>query len=187
MKLNYQSTYLKYLLLITTGVTTLMLTACSSLAPVKEPISETEACSRLNELIADHPNKFVKHKKNKRPTRRVTIWSATAPFPTANNCEVWEWSSGLHGFVCDWIGKDGMESAKADYQEAQQIIRNCLSEPWQAESHSTTSGGQNTVYSKVGSKTIVSIRYFQETNSIMKNWHTVLYIGDRSNLKAKVK
>ncbi len=186
MKLICQSTYLKSFLLLTTGMIALMLSGCSSLAPVKEPISEAEACSQLTGLIADHPNKFANHKKHKRLTRKLTIWSATPPFPTANNCEVWEWSSGLYSFVCDWDGKDGMESAKADYQEAQQIIRSCLSEPWQAESHLTTSGGENTVYSKAGSKTIVSIRYFQETRSIIKNWHTVLYIGDRSNLKTGV-
>ena len=186
MKKISPSYFSKSLFILSAGATFLLMTACSGQATKEETITDAEACELLNGLIADHSNKFAKHKKNKRDLINMNTWDAIEPFPSASNCQIWEWSSGLHSYICNWNSKNGMEVAKADYLEGQHIIQSCLGKDWQAKSNTTTTGGENTLYRKSGSKTIVSIRYFKKSRSILEDWHTTLYIGDNNNLKAAV-
>ena len=173
----------KLIILLTGIMTIMMMTSCTEFAK-KEPLSEAESCIQLTEIIADHPNKFAKHKQKKRVVRHYVSWTTSSPFPTAENCEIWEWSTGLNSFICHWKQKDGMDSAKQSYQEGNQIIQSCLSDGWQVESTKTSTGGEHSRYTKQGLKTIVSIRYFKPTG-LFDNWKTTLYIGDKNNLNAK--
>ena len=186
MKKTNQSYFLKPLLVIATAATFLLMTACSGLFSKNEPLSKSEACEHINELIAAHPNKFADQKKIRRVHRMMSSWTAESPFPLARNCKVLKWSGGLHGFVCKWDAKKGMETAKADYLEGQRIIQSCLGNDWQEETNTTKSGGEHTRFSKADSKTIVSIRYFRQSRGILRNWFTALYIGDNSNLTSAV-
>ena len=104
----------------------------------------------------------------------------------ANNCQVWEWSTGLYSYICNWKSKGGMETAKSDYTEGKRIMRACLNEDWQSISRETKNGGEYTLFSKPKSKTFVEIRYFKEPRSIFDDWHTTVIISDKSNLKAKL-
>lgn len=167
------------------GIAALLTASCSSMMSKPEPLSETEACKRLTGIIADHPNKFNKHKKDKRIIDFLNTWTAIEPFPTAKNCKVWEWSTGLNSYTCSWISDNGKDGAKAGYEEGKAIISRCLGKQWSAGNNPTSTGGKHTYFYQNNSKTYVSIRYFKEQRSIMENWHTVLYIGDKSNLKAK--
>jgi hypothetical protein len=166
------------------AIAAILTTSCGG-TPKKEPLTEMEACDRLNGLITDHPDKFKKYKKGFTRIRNLNSWSVIKVFPQAQECKVWEWSSGLNNYICNWKSKDGREEAQTDYQEAKRIISNCLSDEWQSKTNYTTSGGEHTLFEKPGSKTIVSIRYFRESRGWTKDWHTVLTIGDKSNLKAK--
>ena len=186
MKKTNQSYFLKPLFVITIVATFLLMTACSGLSSTKEPLSESEACEHINELIAAHPNKFVEQKKTKRVHRMMSSWTAESPFPLARNCKVLRWSEGLHGFVCKWDAKKGMETAKADYLEGQRIMQSCLGNDWQEETNTTRTGGEHTRFSKSDSKTIVSIRYSRQSRGILRKWFTALYIGDNSNLASAV-
>ncbi len=163
----------------------LLTTSCSEIErAARKPISEEEACTRLKGLIADHPNNFKKYQKSLRRVRNLNTWSAEKVFPMAENCQVWEWSTGLHSYICNWQARDGMASAKADYQDGNRIIQSCLGPEWEPQTNTTQSGGERTVYRKEGSKTLVGIRYFKESRSIIGSWHTVVTIGDDSNLRA---
>jgi hypothetical protein len=186
MKKTNQSYFLKSLLVITTVASFLLMTACSGLTSKKEPLSESEACEHLNELIAAHPNKFAEQKKTMQVHKTMHTWKVQSPFPLASNCQVMKWSSGLHGFVCKWNSKGGMEEAKADYLKGQQIIQSCLGNDWQEQTSPTKTGGERAHFSKSDSETVVSIRYFKGTRGILRNWHTVLYIGDESNFNSAV-
>jgi len=186
MKKTTPSCFLKSLLVITTVATFLLMTACSGLTSKKEPLSESEACEHLNELVAAHPNKFAEQKTIKRVNRKMNSWTVPSPFPLAKKCMVLEWSTGLHAFVCKWDSKSGMETAKADYLEGQRMIQSCLGNDWQEETSATKTGGERARFSKSGSETVVSIRYFKGSRGILKNWFTALYIGDRSNLNTAV-
>lgn len=185
MKLLSQIKFYQSILLIITGAAALLTASCTGLSPKQEPLNEAAACTRLQSLIADHPNKFKQHKKNKRTVRNMNTWTAIAPFPSAHNCQIWEWSTGLNSYICNWKSDDGMPGAQAGYQEGEGIIQRCLGKQWTAHSNKTTSGGEHTYFNKPGSNTYVSIRYFKESRSFTENWHTVLYIGDKSNLKAQ--
>ena len=171
--------------LLAVSIAAILTTSCGG-SPKKDPLPEQEACNQLNGLIADHPQKFEKYKKGFNRVRNLNSWSVIKVFPQAEECRVWEWSSGLTNYICNWKSKDGMEGAKTDYQVAKRIIRSCLSDQWQPKTNTTTSGGEHTRFEKPGSKTVVSIRYFKESRGWVRSWHTVLTIGDRSNLKAKV-
>lgn len=186
MKKTNPSYFLKHLLVITTVATFLLMTACSGVTSKKEPLSESEACKSLNELIAAHPNKFTEQKKTMRVHKTMHSWTAQSPFPLASNCQVIMWSTGLHGFVCKWNSKNGLETAKADYLEGQRIIQSCLGNDWQEETSTTKTGGERARFSKSGSETIVSIRYFKGSRGILRNWYTTLYVGDRNNLNTAV-
>ena len=170
MKKTIQSNFLKPLLVIITVATFLLVTACSGFSSKKEPLSESEACKKLNELIAAHPNKFAEQKTIKRVNRKMNSWTVPSPFPLAKNCMVLEWSTGLHGFVCKWDSKSGMETAKADYLEGQRMIQSCLGNDWQEETSVTKTGGERARFNKSGSKTGVSISYFRGARGVMRNW-----------------
>jgi hypothetical protein len=150
--------------------------SCSNLEPKREAMSEEEICTQLHGIIDAHPDEFVGYKKNKRFTRRMTIWDATVLFPEADDCQVWEWSDGLDNYFCEWKADD-INGAKADFQKAEGILKRCLGPQWTHQTNTTTSGGEHTRFSKEGSKTIVSIRYFKD-----EYWQTALYIGDKSNV-----
>ena len=192
MKLPGKANYSIFPVLLAVGLAALITTSCSQFASKPEPLTEAEACDRVKLLIADHPNKFNKHKKNKRVSSTLysvgpgmTTWTATQPFPSARNCQIWEWGSGLTNYICDWRSDDGKQGAEAGYLEGKQILESCLGNEWTAKTNQTTSGGMHTYFSLPGSKTFVSIRYFKEQRSIREKWHTVLYIGDKSNLPAQ--
>jgi len=174
---------MRKLIILLTGIISIMMTGCTELAK-KEQLSEAESCVQLTKIIADHPNKFAKHKQKKRVVRHYVSWTTSSPFPTAKSCEIWEWSTGLNSFICNWEQKNGIDSAKKAYQEGNQIIKSCLSDGWQVESNKTSTGGEHSRYTKQDSKTIVSIRYFKPTG-LFDNWKTMIYIGDKNNLNAK--
>ena len=178
--------FLKTKTLFTAVLLAILTTSCSEIErAARKPIPEEEACTRLKGLIADHPHNFKKYKKSLRRVRNLNTWSAEKVFPMADNCQVWEWSTGLTSYICNWQARDGLESAKTDYKDGNRIIQSCLGPAWESQSNTTTSGGERTVYSKPGSKTLVGLRYFKESRSMFGRWHTVVTIGDESNLNAK--
>lgn len=173
----------KPLLLLTA---TLLTVSCAQFSPKPKPLSNQEACNRLQELIIDHSEGFVHHRKNKRVLKSLNVWTGTQVFPVTKQCEVWEWSTGLFSYICRWESKDGLETAKADYSEGQEIISSCLSKDWQSRSKTTQSGGEYTLFSKPNMKTVVEIRYFKTARSIIDHWNTSIIISDENNLKAKL-
>lgn len=181
MKFLHKPIYAKAFMALAGAV---LAASCSSVTSKTDAISDAESCSRLNSLIADHPNKFEHHKKNKRFLRKLTLWDATDPYPGAHNCEVWEWSTGLTSYMCEWESKAGKEGALAGYHKGIGIITDCLGSEWVAEANTTTTGGERTTFSKSDVPTVISIRYFKD-NSLFENWSTVFYIGDRSNLNTE--
>ncbi len=161
----------------------LLLAACADISENKPTLSEAESCSRLKGLIKSHRDQFKQYKKSLRRVRNLNSWSAEQVFPSAENCNIWEWSSGLHTYICDWQAGHGKESAIADYNEGRRIIENCLGPAWQADSQ-TTRSGERTLYQKAGVKTVISLRYLEEPRSWFERWHTVVAIGDKNNLNA---
>ena len=160
-------------------------TSCSNLSKPKEPLTEAQACLQINNLISDHANKFKEHKKSqKRRNRLMTSWAAQKVFPAAEECEIWEWSTGLYNYNCNWKTKTQQETQQ-DYQEAITVVKSCLNDEWQSKSTTTKSGGKRTSFEKSGLKTQISLRYFKEPRSLIENWHTTVSIGDKNNLKAK--
>ncbi len=186
MMANIRTNYTNPLPILTIAMVALLVISCSQLGPKPEPISDQEACTRLQGLIADHPKKFIHFRKNKRVHRSLTTWTGTKDFPLANNCQVWEWSTGLYSYICNWKSKGGMETAKSDYTEGKQIMRSCLNTEWKSESKETKNGGEYTLFSNPKSKTFVEIRYFKEPRSIFDDWHTTVIISDKNNLKSKL-
>jgi hypothetical protein len=180
LKLSSPSGFRQLMTLILTSAAAFLLTSCSTVEPKREVMSEAEACSEVNKLIEAHPSEFAGYKKNKRFTRRMTIWDATMQFPNADNCQVWEWSNGLDNYYCEWKADDEKD-AQADFHKAEGILEQCLGPQWTRHKNPTTSGGEHTRFSKEGSKTIVSIRYFKD-----EYWQTALYIGDKSNLNTPI-
>lgn len=169
------------------GSSALGLTSCADLFENKQPLSEAESCTRLKGLIASHQEQFKPYKKSLSRARNLNVWSTDPVFPSAENCAIWEWSSGLYTYLCDWVAEDGRGSAQADYAEGQRIIKNCLGNDWRAsDSQTTQSGGEHIFYQKPGVDTIISLRYFKEPRSWIETWHTVVAIGDKNNLNAKL-
>ncbi len=161
---------------------------CSVFTPEKSAMSDSEACVKLNELIADHSNHFKQFKKGRLNANRMTYiqaWNAQRVFSLAQNCQVWEWSTGLTNYYCAWQ-EPGEVQAKASHDKGVAIVEQCLGRQWQTQFDTTTSGGGSTLFSTEGSKTIVSIRYFKESRTIIENWRSTLYVGNESNLDAKV-
>lgn len=165
----------------------LLLSACAPMLENERTLSEAESCKRLQGLIANHADNFRKYKMTLRKVRNMNSWSTEQVFPSAQNCAIWEWSNGLHTYICDWLAEDGQHSARADYNEGQRIIENCLGNAWLADSQVTKSGGESTLYENPDIKTTVSLRYFQEPRSWFEKWRTVIAIGDKNNLKAKLR
>lgn len=165
-------------------LSTVLLSACGTNAVKQEPVSETESCTRLQGLINDHPNQFNNYKKSLTTTKKLNVWTADSVLPSAKQCQVWEWSSGLHSYACEWQVEKGESQAIANYEEAAKVIQNCLGNAWTAETNTTQSGGKRTVYSNPSLPTIVSIRYFEDTAGwkALHSWNNTLIIGDRSNL-----
>jgi len=166
----------------------LISSSCAILTPDKQELSDSEACVKLNELIADHGNNFKQFKKARKNTQRIghmQIWNAERVFPLARNCQVWEWSSGLTNYFCDWKSP-GKLQAKASHDKSADTIGVCLDKQWQSNFVNTQSGGGRTLFYQEGGKTVISIRYFKESRTILENWKTSLYVGDESNLNAEV-
>ncbi|MCX7097029.1 MAG: hypothetical protein NTV43_03875 [Methylococcales bacterium] len=175
---------LNCLLLVSICAAGLTLSACSGLGAKPEKLSDAKFCENLNSLIADHPKQFSQYKKKMATHNRLNIWSATKLFPTAKTCQVWEWSTGLYNYVCDWsTGSDEAQAAN-NYQTGEDAIKSCLGSAWTATTTTTQSGGKHTLYSMPNNPTIVSIRYFKEQGGWSKSWQNTLVIGDKSNLNS---
>lgn len=181
--LNHTNT-LDRLLLVSVCATFITLSACSEISAKPEKQSEAQACENLNGLIADHPNQFSHYKKSLSTHSKLNIWSATKVFPSAENCQVWDWSTGLYNYVCEWSTGNNENQALSNYQEGANIIQSCLGETWTAQTNTTKNGGKNTIYSNIDKSTIVSIRYFQDLRSWSKPWNNTVIIGDKNNLKS---
>ena len=67
--------------------------ACSIFTPEEPEMSDSDACVKLNELIADHANNFKQFRGARKSSNRIEymqIWNAERVFPLAKNCQVWE-------------------------------------------------------------------------------------------------
>jgi hypothetical protein len=164
--------------------TSIAMSACSEMSAKPEKPSETQTCEDLKGLIADHPNQFRQYRKNLSIHRRLNIWSAKKVFPNADNCQIWEWSTGLYNYVCEWETGNNENQAMSNYQEDVNIIQNCLGDEWTAQTNITQSGGKHTLYSTPDKPTIVSIRYFKDLRSWSKPWQNTIIVGDKNNLNA---
>lgn len=162
--------------------------ACSLLTQAPE-LSDAEVCGQLNAIIADHSHNFQQFKKsqvNSRGMMNMRIWKAAQAFPNANNCQVWEWGTGLTNYICTWQEKGGEIEAKASYNKGVKLVHQCLNTQWTSNEITTKSGGIRTVFSQPNGKTIIAVNAFKESRTILDNWKTTLYVGDKSNLKAEV-
>lgn len=168
-------------------IASLLISACGAKAVKQEKLSETEACNRLQGLIEDHPNQFKKYRKNYMPHKLHGSWTADKVIPSAKECQIWEWSTGLFNYACEWTAEEGKSEALANYQEASRIIQSCLGNSWAAKTNTTKSGGENTVYSRDGSPTAVSVRYFEDARGWTSEWVNTVIVGDRNNLKSPLR
>ncbi|GAW87122.1 conserved hypothetical protein [Bathymodiolus platifrons methanotrophic gill symbiont] len=162
--------------------------ACSLFTQTEPEMSASEVCVKLNELVADHANDFKQFRGVRKNTRRIInmqIWNAERVFPQARNCQVWAWSSGLTNYICTWQESGELE-AKASHDKGVETVKQCLTEQWKSDFVQTSSGGGHTFFQQEGSKTVVSIRYFKESRTILDNWKAILYVGDKNNLNAEV-
>ncbi|MFA5922913.1 MAG: hypothetical protein WC856_16765 [Methylococcaceae bacterium] len=184
MKHLNRTSSLDRILLVSICATSIAMSACSEMSAKPEQLSEAQVCEDLKSLIADHPNQFSHYRKNLSTHRKLNIWSAKKVFPNADNCQVWEWSTGLYNYVCEWGTGSDENLAINNYQEDAKIIQNCLGEAWTAQTNTTHSGGKHTIYSTPDKPTIVSIRYFKDLRSWSKPWQNTISIGDKNNLKS---
>ncbi|MBE0437038.1 MAG: hypothetical protein IBX56_14700 [Methylomicrobium sp.] len=162
---------------------TFSIAACTNTTTKPEQLSEAQACTHLNELIGDHPNHFDNIKKNLTPSRRLSVWAADKLFPTADNCQVWEWGAGLFNYACEWKTGNDEQKAIDNYQYGIDTIQNCLGEQWTAQTNTTESGGKHTRFSSPDTQTMISVRYFKEQRGWPTSWLNTFIIGDRSNLQ----
>ncbi len=185
MKNSKKSTGINIFIL---SLSVLSISACSLFAPAPE-LSDAESCVKLNAIIAGHSHDFQQFKKSRVSSTGVVnmqIWKAEKVFPRANNCQVWEWSTGLTNYMCTWQEKGGAVEAKASHDHGVEVVRQCLNEQWESDTQMTKSGGVRTHFTQVNGKTIIAINAFKESRTILENWKTTLYVGDKSNLKAEV-
>ncbi|MDF1583285.1 MAG: hypothetical protein RQ733_14140 [Methyloprofundus sp.] len=170
----------------------LVSSGCSLFTPAPE-LSDAEACLKLNAIIADHSGNFQQFKKSRVNSGggmgeviNMQIWRAEKAFPSANNCQVWEWNTGLTNYICTWQEKGGEVAAKASHDKGVEIVRQCLNDQWTSDTVNTQSGGLRTRFSQPNGKTIIAINAFKESRSLLENWKATLYVGDKSNLEAEV-
>ncbi|NOQ76473.1 MAG: hypothetical protein GQ475_01505 [Methylococcaceae bacterium] len=185
MKNSKKSTGIKIFIF---SLSVLSISACSLFTPTPE-LSDAESCVKLNAIIAGHSQYFQQFKKSRISSVGVVnmqIWKAEKVFPRANNCQVWEWSTGLTNYMCTWQEKGGAVEAKASHDDGVEVVRQCLNEQWTSDTLTTKSGGVRTRFTQVNGKTIIAINAFKESRTILENWKTTLYVGDKSNLKAEV-
>ena len=164
--------------------TSLFMGACSENNVKPEKLSDTQACNNLKDLIADHANQFKNTRTDFSSHKRLSIWSAKKVFPSADNCQVWEWSTGLFNYVCEWSSGKDENQALNHFQDGNNIIQSCLGNTWSAQTSETQSGGKRLTYSAPDKNTIVSIRYFKEQKGWMPAWQNTVVIGDKNNLNA---
>ena len=172
------------LLVVSVCATSIAIGACSEISAKSEKQTEAQSCEHLNSLIADHPNKFSHYRKNLSTHRLLNVWSAVKVFPNAENCQVWEWSTGLFNYVCEWSTGNNQNQAMNNYQDGVNIIQQCLGETWAAQTSITKSGGKSTFFSTPNNPTIVEIRYFQYLRSWSIPWQNTIIICDKNNLKS---
>ncbi|MGY6277267.1 hypothetical protein [Methylomonas sp. MgM2] len=176
----------RHVLYLMSCLVLLVISGCAETPSKAENFSESEACNRIQGLIVDHATQFQHHKKTQMQRRRRETWTAEPALPSADNCQIWEWGDGLTNYYCQWNAEDGESEAKASYEMGRGIIQRCLGDSWKIESNQTTSGGERTVFSRVGSPTVVSIRYFKEQRALFDTWNNTLVVGDKSNLNVPV-
>ena len=145
MKLFNHTNSLDRLLLVSVCAVSSTMSACSETPAKPEKQTEAQICENLKSIIADHPNQFSHYKKNPVPHNRLNIWSANKVFPNAENCQVWEWSTGLYNYVCEWKTGKNEDKAISNYQKGSKIIQNCLGETWTAQTSTTQSGGKHRI------------------------------------------
>ncbi len=158
----------------------MLMVSCSGLRSTPEPLSVSEGCERLKEVIGEYPDRFASLKKTMKTHYGMHSWRAKLVFPGAK-CEIIEWAGGATSYTCLWK-RDSQVSAQAVYQKYQPIVERCLGEHW-AMNENATKSGEQTVFSRRG-QARVSMRYFRNR----KSWWTSLGVGDViKNRKAEVK
>ena len=176
---------LKHLLVISICATSVFMNACSELGAKPETLTNAQACKNLKNLIADHPNQFENTKTKFSTNKRLNVWVAEKVYPSAENCQVWEWGTGLFNYTCSWNAADENQAIE-NFQEGEAIIKACLGNEWVAQASDTPNGGKRTTYSSPVQNTIVSIRYFKEQKGWSPSWKNVVLVGDKNNLDAQI-
>ncbi len=170
------------------GVLVSVLVSACSYSNKKE-LTQEEACTKLEAVIADHKQGFKQFKKRRLSSRyatNVNVWTAEQVFPLATACQVWEWSTGLQTYICHWQAKAGEQQARESYEHGIASVRQCLDHTWTRGTAATKSGGERAFFTQEHGKTMVSVRYFKEGRTILDNWQTTLSVGDASNLQADI-
>lgn len=91
-------------------------------------------------------------------------------------CEVWGWGKGRSNYSCQWE-EPGVDAARSAYDEYTPKIQSCLGSDWNlSEPRSKT--GKESVFRSKSTRAEISIRYFQDSQSIWKPWYTALIVGD---------
>lgn len=186
MNLNNPQKRSNLSVLIIFNLSAFLISACATTTVKQETISETESCNRLHGIIKDHPNQFGSFKKAKVLHKSYDSWTANKIIPSAQECQVWEWSTGLTNYACEWEATGGEAQAIANYDEASRIVQTCLGDAWTNTTHTTQSGGKQTIYSNANLPTVISIRYFKDTGGwdFLNSWYDSIIIGDKNNLKS---
>lgn len=164
------------------GSSILLIASCSQLKHEPAPLDEAEACNQLQQLIPDHAKNFIHFRKNKRYNNMYSVWDATKVFPTADICKVIDWGAGLHSYYCNWKTTTSEEVARSFYKNSVDKVNHCLNKDWLSVTKKTNSGGEYTLFSKLGLKTHIRIRTFKKSNNITDNWVTSIIVGDKSKL-----
>lgn len=167
------------------GLSAAWLSGCGDKNVKQETMSDAETCTRFQKIIADHPNQFKNHRKNMVLHKRYNSWTADKILPSARECQVWEWGQGLTNYSCQWKVENENE-AMTNFQDANKVIQQCLGSSWKAETNTTKTGGQRTVFRQDNSSTQVSVRFFKESTGWPRNWYNAIIVGDKSNVNTPV-
>lgn len=138
-------------------------------------LSDAEVCETLQYIKSQASDNFAAIRTRKVIHPEVDIWESKKIFPDSKQCQIWSWSQGLTNYACVWQEKNEAD-ARGTFDKYTPVVAECLGSEWTGTER-TTKNGKQMLFRKVGDKTAVSMRYFEDTRALIPGWWTSFIIG----------